>query len=63
MDVVSTAQGGTVAEPLIEHKSRLDSLCKVLGRKRRFTWQHVHGHKADPLNEMVDTVARLYSLA
>eukprot|EP00959_Pyramimonas_sp_CCMP1952_P384005 8047899-Pyramimonas_sp.AAC.1 len=28
MDVVATAQGGTVAEPLMEHRSRLDSLCK-----------------------------------
>ena len=62
MDVVSTAQGGTVAEPLRQSRALLDGVCKILRLTRNFSWVHVHGHQADPLNEMVDTVARLYSL-
>ena len=62
MDVVQTAQGGTVAEPMRQARALLDGICKILRLKRNFTWEHVHGHQADPLNEMVDTVARLYSL-
>ena len=39
----------------------LDGLIKLARVTTQVTWKHVHGHSADPLNELADTLATLAS--
>eukprot|EP00959_Pyramimonas_sp_CCMP1952_P331543 6942658-Pyramimonas_sp.AAC.1 len=61
MMVVETAAGCVLCRSCGPLPILLDSLVKLARVRTVITWLHVPGHAAYPMNELVDTIARLVS--
>ena len=62
MEVLRVAQGGALSPSVLQLRSELDSLAKVVSYFTSSTrWAHVLGHSGDPWNEFVDTISTLVS--